>query len=116
MDKNEKDLLIKQNEQFRKAYDRYGDRLLSIIPDDRLKRSAVETGAGLFQTVMYAASVMTAKSGVMIPIHSAPNAGRSLSEAVLEKIFQMNTISTHLYSDCCPAYRPCYEPVLSTRK
>ncbi|MBR3346398.1 MAG: hypothetical protein IKG37_04905 [Solobacterium sp.] len=37
MDKNEKDLLIKQNEQFRKAYDRYGDRLLSIIPDDSLE-------------------------------------------------------------------------------
>ena len=37
MDKNEKDLLIKQNEQFCKAYDRYGDRLLSIIPDDSLE-------------------------------------------------------------------------------
>lgn len=33
---NNKEQLLKENEQFRMAYNRYGDRLLTIIPDESL--------------------------------------------------------------------------------
>ena len=98
MDKNEKDLLIKQNEQFRKAYDRYGDRLLSIIPDDSLETISGGNGRWFISD----SHVCGLCDDCKIWSYD-PDAGRSLSEAVLEKIFQMNTTSTHLYSDCCPA-------------